>query len=436
MEVKEQLTADQTSAWAELLKFVKAGDDGPVEASLLGFAGTGKTHMTRRLTSHLAGTGMEVACVAPTNKAVQVLRRSGVGADGVRLCTLHSFLGLKPKMDLLTGRETFVPDPRTPPGTADLLVVDEASMVGRSLYALTHEARRPGTKVLWVGDPAQLPPVNEDASLALSCSIQPMLREVVRYGNSIGKFVTRVREVIDVGRTDVPEAVGDNDGEEGVFVFSKKDWMVRLLADFNSLDYAKSSDFVRALAWRNNLVNWGNRVVHEHLYGAGAQPFVEGQTLVAKTPVFQNDDTSTIVMATSAECVVQTAEPSTHLGFECWHLTLLPTASCWETLEVFAADPAREGGLLMKLEELKQEALKAPSDELRRARWRRYYRQREAFADLAPAYWSTVHKAQGSTFERAYVAAGDLADNPNREERSRMLYTSYTRPSKQLVISD
>jgi exodeoxyribonuclease-5 len=104
---------------------------------------------------------------APTHKAVQVLRGLGLPENppALRYATIHSVLGLQPVYDVDTGEQRLrQTGPVDLPWNA-LLVVDECSMVGRELYAhLRRAAAQVEAQVLFVGDPAQLPPVKEQVS--------------------------------------------------------------------------------------------------------------------------------------------------------------------------------------------------------------------------------------------------------------------------------
>lgn len=428
MDESVKLTNDQEKAWSSFVRFFYDMPDER-EFTLLGFAGCGKTFLVRQLVEEFTDGGWTVACTAPTNKAVQVLSRFGKHNPRLMFSTLHQYLGLKPRIDPDTGAETYERDPMKGPPTSDLLVVDEASMVNSQLYGLVKQYLSHNAKVLWVGDPAQLPPVGERDSPSLLLGTGSQLRQVVRYGNAIERYVTKVRECAVNPDHPLPEPVPEHADEEGVFVRPRREWMAALIADFKSEAYRKDPGYVRALAWRNKLVDWGNTVIHQQLYGADAKPFMPGQTLIAKTPVFRE---GVIVMSTSDECKVLTALPSSHHGLSCWQLSVELAYGQQESFYTLADEAKMHFEL--QLQQLKDAALAARDRDLRRQLWRRYYDHQRVFADLGPAYWSTVHKAQGSTFERAYVAGVDLMDNPNVSERNRMLYTAYTRASKQLVL--
>ncbi|WP_428491717.1 AAA family ATPase [Rhodopila sp.] len=124
---------------------------------LVGAAGTGKTYLMQNLARDWRDKKLSVAMTAPTHKAVAVLssklRQAGLVEIPCR--TIHSLLGLKPKPD--GDKLTFVRDRKAEPIDADVVVIDEASMIPAELMA---HIRRHMTRafVLFSGDKAQLPP--------------------------------------------------------------------------------------------------------------------------------------------------------------------------------------------------------------------------------------------------------------------------------------
>lgn len=147
-----------------------------------GYAGTGKTTLARHLAEGVSGT---VLFGAFTGKAALVLQSKGCpGAS-----TIHSMIyRVKPSR---TG-PTFVLNPDGPVSEADLVVIDEVSMVGPELGA---DLMSYGKKVLVLGDPAQLPPVN-GAGYFTGRDPDFMLTEVHRQaaGNPIIRMSMDVRE--------------------------------------------------------------------------------------------------------------------------------------------------------------------------------------------------------------------------------------------------
>jgi exodeoxyribonuclease V alpha subunit len=122
---------------------------------LTGGPGTGKTTILRGLTACLADLGLKLAEAAPTGRAARRMAE----ATGHEAKTLHRLLEWNPKGG------TFDRGPRNPL-EADVIVVDEVSMVDVELFAALLEAARPAARLLFVGDPDQLPSVGPGTVLA------------------------------------------------------------------------------------------------------------------------------------------------------------------------------------------------------------------------------------------------------------------------------
>jgi exodeoxyribonuclease-5 len=135
---------------------------------LAGFAGTGKTTLAKTLAKDVRG---RVMFGAFTGKASLVLQKKGCAGAS----TIHSMIyvvdddarGWEPKFR--RNHESEVKD-------AALVIIDECSMVGEELG---RDLLSFGTKVLVLGDPAQLPPV-KDAGFFTKRQPDVMLTEVHR----------------------------------------------------------------------------------------------------------------------------------------------------------------------------------------------------------------------------------------------------------------
>ncbi|WP_432561014.1 exodeoxyribonuclease V subunit alpha [Kineococcus sp. SYSU DK003] len=143
---------------------------------LAGGPGTGKTTTVARLLAavHALSEGTpRVALAAPTGKAAARLTEAVVSAAGTDVftdaerrflatasaSTLHRLLGIRPG----SVRARFDAEHRLP---HDVVIVDEASMVGLGVMARLLAALRPGARLILVGDPQQLASVEVGAVLA------------------------------------------------------------------------------------------------------------------------------------------------------------------------------------------------------------------------------------------------------------------------------
>lgn len=124
-------------------------------AILTGGPGCGKTTTTRAVVRLALAMGERVMLAAPTGRAAQ--RMSEV--VGREAKTLHRLLEWNPS------RNGFARDRENPLAT-DFLVVDETSMLDITLAASLLEATPESARILFVGDPDQLPSVGAGDVLA------------------------------------------------------------------------------------------------------------------------------------------------------------------------------------------------------------------------------------------------------------------------------
>lgn len=140
---------------------------------MFGYAGTGKTTIAKEIYDTYPGT----ICVAFTGKAVTVLQSKGMANS----MTIHSLVYV-PSLDEETGKVTFMPrgswrHEDDPLNDCPLIIVDEVSMVNEELAS---ELLALDKKLLVMGDPFQLPPVEGEAYFMDGSGPDVMLTEVHR----------------------------------------------------------------------------------------------------------------------------------------------------------------------------------------------------------------------------------------------------------------
>lgn len=125
---------------------VKAVDNSV--SFIFGGPGTGKSYTAGiliKLLSRLVNSDFRIILAAPTGKAAQNLEsKINISDDllSISSSTLHSLLS--PKVRSID---------------ADLIIIDEASMIDGKMFSLLLESVIPGTRVIFIGDPYQLPPI-------------------------------------------------------------------------------------------------------------------------------------------------------------------------------------------------------------------------------------------------------------------------------------
>jgi len=176
-----ELTPQQNKIFEQIKAFINS--DASVFI-LRGYAGTGKTTMVKVIADYIAQSRF-LALMAPTGRAARILRQK----TGHNATTIHKAIYKKPRFDAKKVKDIaesefkliqdiFVPES----GGSIVAIVDEASMVcsrkiEHELFAfgtdnimedlLTFVRPHYGGKVIFVGDPAQLPPIGEPHSNAL-----------------------------------------------------------------------------------------------------------------------------------------------------------------------------------------------------------------------------------------------------------------------------
>lgn len=133
---------------------------------LCGGPGTGKTYtagfFVKLLTeAFLPDRPYRILVAAPTGKAALHLERSLKAqvkeSSEIETSTLHRLLNLRPgNIQLFTSKKL----------DADLVIVDEASMIDVTLFAHLLEMIQSGKRLLLMGDPNQLPPIEAGSVFA------------------------------------------------------------------------------------------------------------------------------------------------------------------------------------------------------------------------------------------------------------------------------
>ncbi|MCL2470296.1 MAG: exodeoxyribonuclease V subunit alpha [Propionibacteriaceae bacterium] len=172
-------------------------------AVIAGGPGTGKTTAVARILAALSPPGppsLRVILAAPTGRAAARLEQAV--REGLAQCagqdfdicfssgTLHRVLGLKP-----WGGAAY---DATRPLPADIVVVDEASMLSLHLMATLLDAIGESTRLILVGDPDQLASVDAGAVLADIVDASPVvpvtrLTHTFRFSGAIAALADAIR---------------------------------------------------------------------------------------------------------------------------------------------------------------------------------------------------------------------------------------------------
>lgn len=186
-----ELSEEQQKVKNNIIEWYSSGEDW--YTTLTGNAGTGKTTLLGALVKEMATPARIVRLVTFTGKAASVLQAKltafGVDSPSVVVSTLHSFLYAFLGKDN-TGKPRFALNGEV---TADLVIVDEASMITEKMAA---DLKKCNMRVLFVGDPGQLPPVEGKSFLSAQQQQENHLTTIHRQaeGNPILKMAYMARD--------------------------------------------------------------------------------------------------------------------------------------------------------------------------------------------------------------------------------------------------
>ena len=205
-----------------------------------GYAGTGKSTLIQFIIAALELRPDEVAYVAYTGKAAQVLRSKGCP----NAITAHRLL-----YKSVQGRDgTFKHYPKKQlEGNYKLIVVDEVSMLPKKMWdlLLTHHIH-----VIACGDPAQLPPIDKDNDNHVLDNPDVFLDEIMRQAadNDIIRLSMDVREgnPIKVGKSQNANIVRIDQLNDGMMM-----WADQIICGKNATRNYLNAHY-RELLWGEN----------------------------------------------------------------------------------------------------------------------------------------------------------------------------------------
>lgn len=414
---------EQDFAIKAMLQHLRTTGDDPF-FKLEGPAGTGKTFCASFV---LQDYKRRVVMTAPTNKAVRVIRDS-LEAQGLKLeCrTIYSLLGLQLQAN---GEVKELAKPEDPVDLGDVAAVylDEWSMVNQNLMAHIRDASERFPKLRWIfmGDPFQLPPVGEMNSPIAELETNARLRTIMRQDNQILQLSAHLREMVEkpFAKLRLHE---NNDGDEGIWTCEEGGLDIAIQNQAKGFLLGEN----KAMAWRNVVVDRLNALVRGQLFDQIDKfPWQKGDRVTLLEPAKDLD--AKVIGITDEEGAIEQADLAPHPvhgDFECWRLVMRSDSNRAMTLWVLNNTKANKLAFENRKARLSATARASPRE------WKAFWEFVDSFHKVRHAYAITVHRAQGSTYQRAFVSWRDILLNQNRGEAMRCLYVAATRPKKELYL--
>ena len=383
-ELKEGLSEDQINVFNHFISNITEDDKQLYIYS--GYAGTGKTVLLARLVQLLEVLRQDYHVAVYTGQAVSVLRDKNIGAT-----TIHRMMytprELKDGTTIWVKREYL---------DFDWMIIDEFSMISKQML---EDMMSYGTKIIFFGDPFQLPPIGEDDSW-LANKIDYNMTQIQRQaeGNPIIQTATKVRNKQNLTYT-------KQETEQGKMYVLSKTKDAKLIAELKlSVD--------QIISGTNKTRRIINREIRKSLGRNGT--IDSGDRL--------------IILKNNAEVNVYNGQQITvqDIGTPKQLEVYVPWDKMWVTLTV--VNIRTTGGEIHKicLNPITQDSFNVNTIKVEK-------HPDLIFVDYA--YCANVHKMQGSTFKSTLVYADDLYwMKRNGDMYDRGLYTAITRASHECYV--
>jgi hypothetical protein len=431
----------------ELLK-LWIDSDSPV-FRFSGYSGTGKSYTIARFIAYYRCLypNRSTAAIAPSHKAKKNLVSMLSSVKNIDTATISRFLGLTPKLDEMTGEMTFKSSTAsnlqtTSPAEYDLVICDEYSMVCKEQVLLLN---RECQKLIYVGDPAQLPPIGESLSHVCKLDVPGyQLTDVVRYSGDLAVIAASWRD-------DVPIDCGDGIKvklvkigspipitqtlDDSIISLSKIKW-IEYYSQAVKESFSRNDPYLcKLITYTNKSADKWNAWVRSEIWD-DCEPYNIGDRLICKKPLFRtkrNNGKLEIAVDNSTEFSVvgRFTLESLVIDKQRYHYHSVPVID--EDGNAFTVFILTSDSSVIRdknLRRISDSAKDANDKRVKNALWLLFYELQQTFDDISFAYAITTHKAQGSTYDSAYVDLGDLM---KCSDRKRIVYTALTR-SKQVFI--
>lgn len=433
-----------------------------LEFTLEGYAGTGKTHV---ISTFLKTQGKKINyCVtAPTHKALHVIEKS----IGVKGKTLHSLHGLRLNVDL---NNFDIENPQFDPlgikhiQHYKLVVIDEASMINKDLFELNREASRCfNTKIIYVGDPLQLPPINETVGKVFTdVSDTYNLTEIIRQDKDhdlVELFKMLRDDIINKTSNCVIHLIKgrDKDIAKDYKVLSTELYKKEILTYFKSPNFENDIDYIRQGCYTRNSVTRWNNFIRSHVIGNDKSILDIDDILTAYTN--QVDSFKTPIISNSEDYILNDIDIYVdNIGLKTFSVNLQSVTDMKRSPKLLILDHSDARSVKKMLDVLNHLHFQAAIKQVPGG-YRNYYnfknsiltmhnlqlnednRKKIVGKDLDYGYALTIHKLQGSTIKNIAIDLRDIlypthnVDRPSDvDTRNRLLYVGLSRATDKAII--
>ena len=399
---------------------------------LTGSAGTGKTTVVGEIINQIAQQSpmTNIALCATTHRAATVLQEI---VHGSIVITGYALFKLRPTINKF-GKETIANAGICDIPNESVVIIDEASMIGNKfLKSIVDIVTSRSLKLVFVGDPFQLPPPADLCTIFDGSLSTFTLTQVHRQlgGNPVLEKANEFREYIE-GIRDIEPTLETNINSkgEGIHVLPHSEFVAKFVQKYINYSAGAEVDVPLCTYTNESAINY-NSMVRKAAYFLEntIEPFYPRERLIANSVVMQGDKT----ILTNNEIVhVDNYVEGESYDIPGYFVTVQGDYNKYTKTNVKTVfSPKTRIAADKILKEEKAIALQSKS----KKGWQAYYKIKNSLADLRPPFAGTTHKAQGGTFPSVFIDKININKCRNHTTRARLFYVALTRASENVYIN-
>lgn len=469
--------SEQTEALDKLKAFAKSKEEVFV---LVGRGGTGKTTILKKAIEETPEFGRVIG--GTLSHAAKKILGNSIGKENA--FTMASLLAIK--LNESTGE--FVPDEfarkkgQLKIRNGDTIIIDETSMITSKMKDEILKLKKPGAKVIFVGDNVQLPPIGDNVTESSTFRAYKTDKEFsklklrMRQGEEspIVGITDLIANNIEKPRTEmILAAISDEnrvtkydaENDSGVVFTANEEATIKgFVRDY--LKYYSDINSTKMVTFNNELHNSPQSVKNLNLK-------VRAELYKDSPFLLQNQFNSGELLTAYDTFVAEAAEAYKYLGYHVYSDAPIPIFYNSENFRVTSVGPVytrkgvavsgfkdpitrewafptvdvtlltEDGNTItvpVVAQEGKEQYNKIISQLLSDSNSKMKslaYRITEKFANINYGYAITSHKAQGSTYRNVYVFEDNILGATNAsgvKAKNQSLYVATSRPSAKLIM--
>lgn len=473
-----ELNSEQAIALQKMADFISKHNSTGLKDNafiLSGYAGTGKTSIIKYLVKYIReanrrkGKYQTIVFSSPTHRANMQLKKN----TKETVNTMHLLFGLSPdleieNLDYNDLKFITIADPKF--GPEDILIVDESSMISAAMLKIMEDLVESfgstSTKVIFMGDKAQLGPVKDyKQSPVFDLVNKADLTKVERTKDSpLLDEITHIRNAKQDEKPYTYSSTQNANGNGVTFVTKRNQFLESIAKAFLSTEFKNDKLAYRALAFTNEEVKEINTSVRNAMFGNDAvNQYQKGELVMAYANRFKSMRTKEFMYMNGTDYIVTQSSNGVKeyngIQYNGVNVTLQSEYDPDITVSTFVIITENNSITNLKalssyLESLRLAAVRALGSS-KGVLWKEYYNNFNSFVvnsnvtEINPVtgkskvlipkgidygYAHTIHKSQGGEYKQVFINDADISRSPDENMKSQLRYVAASRAKEHATI--